>query len=61
MISRFRLVPTSSWGYVFGGKFDGMVSLLMNGSADIAATVAAIRPPRFEVVDYTQVQIWPYQ
>ncbi|XP_054279258.1 ionotropic receptor 75a-like [Macrosteles quadrilineatus] len=55
-----RLVPTASWGYVFNGQFDGMVRLLMNGSADVGATTLAIRPPRLAVVDYT-MQIWPYQ
>ncbi|XP_039277543.1 ionotropic receptor 75a isoform X2 [Nilaparvata lugens] len=55
---RSRMFPTPSWGYKWNGTFDGMVSLLMNGTANVGITTAGIRTVRLPVIDFISSQTW---
>ncbi|RZF44767.1 hypothetical protein LSTR_LSTR000719 [Laodelphax striatellus] len=52
------MFPTPSWGYKWNGTFDGMVSLLMNGTANVGITTAGIRTVRLPVIDFISSQTW---
>ncbi|XP_075215106.1 ionotropic receptor 75a-like [Lycorma delicatula] len=53
-----KMFPTPSWGYKWNGTFDGMVSLLMNGTANLGITTAGIRTVRLPVIDFVTAQTW---
>lgn len=52
---------TNSWGYKVKDKWDGTVGKLISGEADFSILLNAMRPERYEVVDYSAVSLWRHK